>query len=56
MIDKLDRFLAVAFRYELHAFVMLLTGIVVYLHGIHDQGQVIIGAALLIFKGKAQAS
>lgn len=52
MIAKIDQALAVAYKYELHAFVLLLTGIAVYLHGVTDQGQMIIGAALLVFKGK----
>jgi len=52
MIDKIDKTLAVLYRYEIHAFVLLLTGIALYLHGAKDQGQVVIGAALLVFKGK----
>ena len=52
MLDKIDKTLGIAFKYELHAFALLLTGVALYLHGIRDQGQVIIGASLLIFKGK----
>ena len=52
MFTKIDQTLAVIYKYELHAFALLLTGVGVYFHGIHDQGSAIIGAALLIFKGK----
>jgi hypothetical protein len=52
MIQKLDQMLAVLFKFEIHAFVLLLTGVALYLHGIHDQGGAIIGASMLIFKGK----
>ena len=52
LFTKIDQALAVIYKYELHAFVLLLTGVGVYLHGIHDQGSAIIGAGLLIFKGK----
>lgn len=52
-LDKLDKTLSILFRYEIHAFLLLLTGILVYFGGVHDQGQVIIGAALLVFKGKS---
>ncbi len=52
MIDKVDKTLAVLYRYEIHAFILLLTGVGLYLHGVKDQGQVIIGAALLVFKGR----
>jgi len=52
MIQKLDQMLTVLYKFEIHAFVLLLTGVALYLHGVKDQGQVIIGAALLVFKGK----
>lgn len=52
MIDKLDKTLAVLFKYEFHAFILLLTGVALYLHGVKDEGTAIIGAGLLVFKGK----
>ena len=52
MIDKLDKTLAVLFKYEFHAVFLLLTGVALYLHGIKDEGTAIIGAGLLVFKGK----
>lgn len=53
LLDKIDKGLGILYKYEIHAFVLLLTGILVYFRGVHDQGQVIIGAALLVFKGKS---
>ena len=52
LIDKMDRILGVLFKYEIHAFLLLLTGAAMYLHGMTEQGSGVIGAALLIFKGK----
>jgi hypothetical protein len=52
MLDKIDKALALAFRYELHAFVLLLTGVALYLHGAKEPGSAVIGSALLVFKGK----
>jgi hypothetical protein len=55
MLDKIEKILAIAFRYELHAFLLLLTGIAAYMHGLHDQGAAIIAASMTIFKGKTNA-
>jgi hypothetical protein len=52
IIDKMDKLLGVLFKYELHAFILLLAGVTMYLHGLVEQGAGVIGAALLIFKGK----
>ena len=52
MIDKIDKVLGVLFKYELHAFVILLTGAALYLHGEREPGSACIGGAMLIFKGK----
>lgn len=51
-IERADQLIGVLFKYEIHAFVLLLTGVAMYLHGLTDQGAGVIGAALLIFKGK----
>jgi hypothetical protein len=48
----MDTVLGILVKYEIHAFVLLIVGCGMYLHGVHDQGQVIIGAALLVFKGQ----
>ena len=50
--EKLDKILAILFKYEIHAFILLLTGCALYLHGEREPGSAIVGAALLIFKGK----
>jgi hypothetical protein len=55
VLDKLDKVLALVFRYEIHAFLLLLTGILAYVHGLHDQGAAIIAASMTIFKGKTGA-
>ena len=39
MIQKLDQMLTVLYKFEIHAFVLLLTGVALYLHGVKDQGQ-----------------
>lgn len=52
VIDKTDKVLGLVFKYEIHAFMLLLTGIGMYLHGLTEQGSGVIGAALLIFKGR----
>lgn len=52
IISKMDTVLGILVKYEIHAFVLLIVGCGMYLHGVHDQGQVIIGAALLVFKGQ----
>ena len=52
MLDKIDKALGVLFKYEVHAFVLLLTGTALYLHGEKEPGSAVIASALLIFKGK----
>jgi hypothetical protein len=52
VLNKVDMFLGVLFKYEVHAFVLLLTGAALYLHGEKEPGSAVIGSALLIFKGK----
>ena len=52
MIDKIDKVLGLLFRYEIHAFILLLTGVALYLHGEREPASAIVGGALLIFKGK----
>jgi len=53
-IEKVDQLLSVLYKYELHAFVLLVTGAVLTLRGHSDIGFSIITAACTIFKGKAQ--
>jgi hypothetical protein len=50
---KLDSLFGVLFKYEIHAFILLLTGVLLVLRGIKEEGFAVIGAALTVFKGKA---
>jgi hypothetical protein len=52
LIDKMDKMLGVLFKYELHAFILLIAGVTMYMHGLTEQGAGVIGASMLIFKGK----
>ena len=52
LVTKADHLLAVLFKYELHAFILLLTGVFLVLKGVKEEGFAVIGAALTIFKGK----
>lgn len=53
-LDRLERTGNLLLKFEAHAFAMLLAGAGLVLHGNKDEGQLIIGAALAVFKGKAQ--
>ncbi len=52
VVDRIDKSLAVLFKYELHAFILLMTGVFLVLQGVKEEGFAVIGAALTIFKGK----
>ena len=51
-MKSLDSTLAILFKYELHAFVLLVTGVFMALRGMKEEGFAVIGSALTIFKGK----
>lgn len=51
-MKSVDSTLATLFKYELHAFVLLITGAFLALRGMKEEGFAVIGAALTIFKGK----
>lgn len=55
-VEMTDLLLGVMFKYELHAFALLLTGIGTLIHGFKEEGFAIISAALLVFKGKTTTS
>lgn len=55
-IAQTEQFLGVLYKYEIHAFVLLLTGVGLILHGIREEGFGIVGAALSIFKNKAASN
>ena len=51
-IEQLERVLALLFKYEVHAFMLLLSGAGLALAGHKDEGMLVIGAAVAIFKGR----
>jgi hypothetical protein len=51
-IDSIDKAFSVAYKYELHAFVLLICGALLVLRGVKEEGFAVMGAALTIFKGK----
>lgn len=50
-IDKLQRVVDIAVKAEAHAILMVLIGAGMCLHGNKDEGQLVIGAGLAVFKG-----
>lgn len=52
-IDKLQLIVDIAVKAEAHALLMVGLGALMCLHGSKDQGQLIIGAGLAVFKGKS---
>lgn len=51
-LEKMQRAVDLAVKLEVHAFVLLITGGGLTLAGHKDEGMMVIGAALAIFKGK----
>lgn len=51
-IDKAERIINLLVKVEAHALLLVFTGAFMCLHGDKDQGQLIIGAGLAVFKGK----
>lgn len=51
-IARADQLFSLVFKYELHAFILLLTGVTMLLHGLREEGFAVVGCALTIFKGK----
>ncbi len=50
-IDKLERVANLLVKFEAHAIAMVLLGAGLCLHGMKDEGQLIVGAGLAVFKG-----
>lgn len=50
MIDKLDKALALVFKYELHSFLLIIGGVGLVMHGEKDTGSGILMTGLGIFK------
>ena len=52
-VDKIRRVVEVAMAAELHAFVLLAAGVGLVLCGHKDEGSLVLGGALGIFRGKS---
>lgn len=51
--DKVERFVNLLIKLEFHALLLLALGAVLCLKGQHDEGQLVIGGALGILRGKS---
>jgi hypothetical protein len=51
-LEKAARFADLLIKLEVHAILMLAVGSALCLHGQKDEGTLIIGGALAVFKGK----
>lgn len=52
-ISKLQSVVDLAVKAEAHAILMVLIGAAMCLHGNKDEGQLVIGAGLAVFRGKS---
>lgn len=53
ILNRLERVVDLAVKFEVHALFLVLVGSSMCLHGNKDEGQLIIGAGLAVFKGKS---
>lgn len=51
-VDKVDQLLGVLYKYEMHAFVLILTGLALCLHAMKEEGTGLMMTGCTIFKGK----
>ena len=52
-MDKIGRAVDLMIKAEVHAIIMLLVGAGLMLHGMKDEGSLVVGGALAAFKGKS---
>jgi len=52
-IDKAEKVISLLVKAEIHAIFMVITGALLCIHGNKEEGQMIMGAGLAVFKGKA---
>ncbi len=52
-VDGFDKLFGVLYKYELHAFVLVVTGLSLCLHGMKEEGMGLMMTGCTIFKGKA---
>jgi len=50
-IDKIQKVVDLAIKADIHAILMVGLGALMCLHGNKDEGQLVIGAGLAVFKG-----
>lgn len=53
MLEKVSTWVELAMRAEVHAFVLIFTGAGLVMTGHKDEGMLVMGGGLGIFKGKA---
>jgi hypothetical protein len=51
-LDKVTRAVDLLIKLEIHAFALLLVGAGLVLHGQKEEGQLVLGGALAVFRGK----
>lgn len=51
-VDGFDKLFAILYKYELHAFVLVLTGLSLSIHGMKEEGMGLMMTGCTIFKGK----
>lgn len=52
-VEKAGRFVDLLIKLEVHALLLLVVGAGLCLHGQKDEGQLVLGGALGIFRGKS---
>ncbi|HZC24701.1 MAG TPA: hypothetical protein VE866_15275 [Candidatus Binatia bacterium] len=52
-IERIERWVNLALRLEIHALILLAIGAALCFKGQHDEGQLVIGGALGIFRGRS---
>ena len=52
-VEPFDKLMGVLYKYELHAFVLVITGLFLCLHGMKEEGMGLMMTGCTIFKGKA---
>ena len=53
LVEPFDKLMGVLYKYELHAFVLVITGLSLCLHGMKEEGTGLMMTGCTIFKGKA---
>jgi hypothetical protein len=51
-VSRLDQLFSVLWKYEIHAFVLVVAGVVLCIAGIKDVGYALVTAGTTVFKGR----